>query len=780
MFGVPFLPVGGGSSRARVQNSLRFRANNSAFLSRTPGAPASRTTWTASFWIKRGLIGSGHRAVFGAMPTNGSAPYDYVSFGGIAADALDFYFNNAAGVLQTTAVFRDPSAFYPVQIVADTTQAQTSANAPDSRMRIFVNGAQITSFAAATMPAQNSQSAAWNVSGTQNNIGVFNNGINAFGDMLLANFYFIDGQALAPSSFGEIDPATGQWVPKRYSGAYGANGFFLPFDNATSTATIGQDRSGNGNDWASSGISVTAGPTFDQLTDTPTNNFCTLNPLFNPGAGSPTYSEGNLFVNFPGAGVGGAVGSIAMESGDFYWEVECLVGSGANNFCPGVALTTAMPGGGSGWTDSTGFWGYISSTGNKINGGSASAYGATFTTGDIIGVRFNRAAGELSFSKNGVAQGVAYTGLTSGAYVPAFNDGTVVSSKSYRVNFGQRPFIYSPLGGALALNTRNLPTPTILRGDDAYLETIYAGNSGTQAISNRFSAGSIRQKAITVARSWSATNSVRGFNLVTRTDTTDIEIAGSSISSVSPTAINLQNADNYNTTGENYILQAWRIGAAYGFNVVVYTGNGGTQNVSHGLNAVPHYIEVKKISGAAQRWCLFHRGFGAARYGYLNENFAFDTANAINRWGNNTVTVEPTSSVFTVGNSDDVNSSGNLYVAFVYTSIPGLSAFPSYIGNSSTVGPWTDLGFKFRTLTIKDGSAASAHRQFSGTRQPFNGALQPVYPNGASLPQAENFIERYASGFRPITGAGNGVNDNGNHYLVTAFAEAPFKYATAV
>lgn len=793
---MPGADVGGAGTAASdtILNSLRLRGANSAQLSHTyTTTPTDRRKAFFSFWLKRGSI------TLTDTPWSGTLLYqDFTGAGYPAfrmafepsADGFTFRQYTSASTfdfnLVTTRQFRDILGHVHFFVVYDSTQAIAA-----DRIKIWVNGVLETSFSSATYPALNTNIEFGNNTTMPSYIG----GPNRFFDGLLSHFIFGDGQTPAVTSCGQIDGVSGQWAHRRYTGAYGANGCLLEFQDASAAtaAAIGKDTSGNGKNWTPSGISVAAGPTFDQSLDTPTNNHSAANRLSSPGTarGTSTISNANTTVthtdgfyysmrlldqpvqSFPVyveatiAAVGSVVGPCIIA--------ESVVSSFDGNNGPGGTGLSSL-----GW--------YRRNDGMRRNNGSDTTGLSTFTTNDTVMIALDPVNGRGWFGKVGTgwdASGNPATGanpnftFTPGTKFFLGSDG--YNGASVHWNTGQRPFAATPPFGFFALNTQNLPTPGVINPADAYLETIYAGNNSTQAIPARFSAGSIRQKAITVARSWRATNSVRGFNLVTNTDTTAIEIAGSSIASVSPTAINLQNADNYNTTGENYILQAWRIGALYGFNVVVYTGNGSTQNIAHGLGAVPHYIEVKKISGAAQRWCVFHRGWGAARYGYLNEINAFDTANAALRWGNNTVTVEPTSSVFTVGNSDDVNSNTNLYVAFVYTSIPGLSAFPSYIGNSSaSAGPWCDLGFKFRTLTIKDGSAASGHRQYSGTRQPFNGALQSLLPNSSALPSTENFIDRYASGFRLITGAGNGVNDSGNRYLVTAFAEAPFKYATAV
>jgi len=491
--GVNLILAGGGEYE--IANSLRFRASNSAFLSRTAGTPTSRTTWTGSFWVKRGLLTSVSKSVFGAMPTNGSAPYDYVSFSGIATDALDFYFASNAGGLQTTALFRDPAAWYHVVVVADTTQSQTSATASNSRLRLFVNGAQITNFTTATMPAQNTQSAAWNVSGTQNNIGVYNNGINLFGDMLLAEFNFIDGQALAASYFGQTDSATGVWVPKKYAGTYGNNGYYLKFADASAAtaAAIGKDSSGNGNNWTPSGISVTSGVTFDQMTDTPTLNYPVLNSLSN---GVGTLSAGNLkIVSATNSSTTTATFSLP-NTGAFYWEITATdYISGGGHFLGVVNSTqTGTLVNGTYLSINTYNGGYTNGTTNDTTGLSGTditqdndVYGVAV---DIDNNKFwvgRYRSGVMTWA-DGVTPAINGSGSTtislpSGTLFPFIARGGSYN-ETYDFNFGQRSFASAAPTGFKALNSQNLATPSIKKGSLFFDATTRTGTGATASVSS--------------------------------------------------------------------------------------------------------------------------------------------------------------------------------------------------------------------------------------------------------------------------------------------------------
>ena len=146
-----------------------------------------------------------------------------------------------------------------------------------------------------------------------------------------AEINFIDGQALTPSSFGAYD-ANGIWQPAKYSGTYGTNGFYLPFSNTTSTTTLVQDSSGNGNNWTPNNISLTAGTTYDSMIDSPTNaagtsygvgNYCVINPIIPSAQAQATIQDGNLWISTSSANYVSAFGTIGISSGKWYCPSYC-------------------------------------------------------------------------------------------------------------------------------------------------------------------------------------------------------------------------------------------------------------------------------------------------------------------------------------------------------------------------------------------------------------------------------------------------------------------------
>jgi hypothetical protein len=423
-----------------VNNSLRFRSSASAYLSRTPATTTNRRTWTVSCWIKRGRLATGtEQTIFGSNNGTTFTELNYLA----SSDTLKV--NLAAGSatyqFTTTAVFRDPAAWYHIVVAVDTTQATST-----DRMKIYVNGIQQDG--TNQVPVQNYDTQ-WNVA--QAAFIGSRTASTWFNDCYLTEFHSIDGQALTPSSFGAIN-SYGVWQPTAYGGSYGTNGFYLPFTNTTSTTTLGFDFSPNGNNWTpSAGISLTAGATYDSMTDVPTltsataANYAVMNPLNLPRGG--TMSNGNLLWTAPSA-EGQAVATLYVSSGKFYWE---MVSNTAGGFGFGISIDTANIN-----TINVVAGQYVYyNNGNKYIGATPSAYGATYTNGDIIGIALDLDAGTLVFYKNNVSQGTATTGL-SGTFTALIYDGSGAATPTFNANFGQQPFTYTPPSGFVALNTFNM------------------------------------------------------------------------------------------------------------------------------------------------------------------------------------------------------------------------------------------------------------------------------------------------------------------------------------
>jgi hypothetical protein len=292
-----------------VANSCRFNDGDSAYMNKTFGTPTNADIWTFSCWVKRSAIGTSYFDIFDAYTDSNN--YAQISF---HPDNYLFYYDYQGGAvkasLSTNRLFRDTSAWLNIIIATDTTQS-TAAN----RIKLYVNGTQYTWDNATTYPDQN-QDTFINKASTAHYIGTYSAG-NYF-DGYLAETVFIDGSQLAASSFGEFDEDSPRiWKPKNVSGlTFGTNGFYLDFEDSSN---LGNDANG-GTDWSETNLAAT-----DQATDTPTNNFATMNPLVKGNTAS-TFSEGNLKVA-AGGGWGHAVGNIGVAHGKWYWEIDEITAS---------------------------------------------------------------------------------------------------------------------------------------------------------------------------------------------------------------------------------------------------------------------------------------------------------------------------------------------------------------------------------------------------------------------------------------------------------------------
>jgi len=416
-----------------VANSCRFNSGSSDNLSISLSSTATNTKkGTLSFWFKTQGFNQQYPIAKGA----GTVFYLYFNSSGQLV-----WQNASTNTRITNQVFRDPTAWSNLVVNFDTTQSTAS-----NRQKMYFNGVEITSFGTSNDLSLNQSISIFDGDSNTRAISGYVGG--GYWDGYMCEVVGIDGEQLDATSFGEFDEDSPTiWKPKDVSGlTFGNNGFYLDFEDSSA---LGNDVSGNNNDFTVNNLTA-----IDQATDTPTNNFCTLNPL---NFGNGTLSEGNLKWTTSSQAGNLAFGTIGIDmdvSNQFYWETKIEGGE----IVIGIAPTTLR------WNDTgrAGSYGYYSD-GNKYSGTSASSYGASFTTNDIIGVLVGN--GTLTFYKNGASQGTAFSSL-SGTYLPFLAE--VGSTNS--MNFGSPPysissgntdpegygnFEYSTNSG-YALNTKNL------------------------------------------------------------------------------------------------------------------------------------------------------------------------------------------------------------------------------------------------------------------------------------------------------------------------------------
>ena len=426
-----------------VDNSCRFNSGSSDTLTRTNSSTSN--TWTFSAWIKRSsIIGSNKYLIsWGTSGTNGTG----IGFSDSGTSSL-FYYSEDGGSNRyklTSASYRDISAWYHVVVKSDS-----------NAITFYVNGEEPTQ-------AWSNGSAGQNLSSSTMTIG---NWVTAslYPSNYMAEVCFIDGTALAPTDFGEFDEDSGIWKPIDVSGlTFGTNGFYLDFENS---GALGADVSGNTNNFTVNNLTAV-----DQSTDTCTNNFATLNPLYVGLNANFGLSEGNLKGLNSGAGDNNYVSNFGVSSGKWYVEAKATVDSEAYGTIGIVATDSVVQTNGS-WLGSSNDSFYYSQNGHiGTNGGSTSTGHATYATNDIISVALNLDDNELLWYKNGAVQNSG-TATAITANKEYFIGGRVYkSSTGWEFNFGSPSFAissgntdgnsrgnfeYAPPSGYLSLCTANL------------------------------------------------------------------------------------------------------------------------------------------------------------------------------------------------------------------------------------------------------------------------------------------------------------------------------------
>ena len=456
-----------------VANSCRFNDDDSAYMHVTRGSAGNQKTFTVSMWIKRCELGASN--YFFTVGPDGDT--NFVMYFD-SADRLEVWQYSSAAYqfrLKPTRVFRDVSAWYHLCVAIDTTDATA-----DDRVKIYINGVQETTMTTRTNPSEdldtvmNDDRKYW--------LGKYVDSSNYF-DGYIAELVVIDGSALAPTSFGEFDEDSPTiWKPIDVSGlTFGTNGFYLDFEDS---ANLGNDANG-GTDLTEVNLAAT-----DQATDTPTNNFCTLNPLLVPLSYIPTYAEGNTKISAQSnSGRFQSISTIGMTAGKWYAEFRI---DSSQYHTLGVATEKSFTSASTLIQDSNNYLGgsnthsyiYYCSDGEPwSNGTVSSGYGDSLTSaGDILGVAIDITNSKIYYSKNGTWQnsgdpesGATGTGAVSIAsgetYFFAVGDLATGSFSGTSCNFGNPAFAissgnadgngygnfeYAVPSGYLALCTKNL------------------------------------------------------------------------------------------------------------------------------------------------------------------------------------------------------------------------------------------------------------------------------------------------------------------------------------
>jgi hypothetical protein len=810
----------------KIARSLRFNRPDSTYLTRTPSSAGNQQKWTWSAWLKRSDIDN-EQFLFGRSSATNDSGYLNIQFAGSQLN-----FSNYSGTINvnTTQVLRDASAWYHIVVALDTTQA-TAAN----RVKMYVNGVQVTSFSSTSYPSLNDSLI---INDTSEHV-IGNRLVstsNVFGGYM-TEVNFVNAQQLTPSSFGETNSQTGVWSPMPYTGAYGTNGFYLNFsDNSNTTAaTLGKDYSGNGNNWTPNNFSVTAGAGNDSLVDTPTpygvdtgaggsvgGNYAVWNPL----STTRTIINGNLYTEVTGGGGSNIPISSTMAlptTGKWYWEITAGGAAGGGNggwdwgivasSTPNFRLNNLIVVG------TTGCYGVNGNSGILVsNATSVTTYiSGGITGGDVAQIAYDADTGKLWLGKNntwgnngGVGDPAAGTnaGITglSGEFIPVFEYASDSGLVSATLNMGQRPFAYTAPSGFKALCTQNLPTPTIGATSatlaNKYFDiNLWTGNGSSQTLTNT---GGFQPDWVWLKSRSSGTNFhnlfdvIRGATKHLFSNTTAAEGTNAqSLTAFTSTGFSVGNDNDVNQSSSTYVGWQWKANGSgssntagsitstvsasttSGFSVVTYTGTGANATVGHGLGVAPSMIIIKNRPGV-YNWRVWHTALSSTELLFLNTTDATQTGQTT-AW-NSTL---PSSTLFSLGSSAGVNESAATFVAYCFAPVAGYSAFGKYTGNGSADGPFIYTGFRPAFVMVKNTASGENWVMLDATRNTSNvtnnklAANSSAVENDASIGDStQNNFDFLSNGFKAVT-TNSGTNGSSAVIIYMAFAQNPFKYSLA-
>ena len=714
---------------AILEKSLRFsEAAGNEYLSRTPSSASNQKTYTFSCWYRRSRTTYSLANVL--EQKNNGQNYAVLYFQD--DDKLNFHGYTSTGGNQythrlvTTQVFRDANSWFHIVVAVDTTQSTA-----DDRVKIYVNGTQITNFDVIVNPSQNFDTF---FNSTQLlTIGRGQAGSAQCYDGYMAELNFVDGFQLTPSSFGYTEFQTGIWRPKGYFGSYGTNGFRLDFsDNSAATAvTLGKDRSGQGNDFTPNNFSVSAGINNDSFLESPTvkKEFPTFNSNLQKAAGAQ-YRNGNYSFYSNDDGTVQTRANMSRNSGKWYAEFTLTTYTFRSGSYPYIGVAQAENFSNT-WVGQSGTAyngnGHIYRNGSQLETGHA-----TYTQGDVISVAINLDSSppQVWWAKNGtyIRSGNPATGAAGVNIEPASTSGTYTFTASlyanpgqWDANFGQRPFVHSIPAGYKTLNTDNfsINTPTIIRPQKHFKPVIYSGNNAEyRKIPLEFKPDLLWFKRRDASGSHVLSDTVTGITKHLTPNDTSVQgspaypyvsyvedngfilrgsaSSGGNVSGRSMVAWCWKGGGNSNTfnvdgkgyasasaagiTEGNLAITGASINREAGFSIVKFTANNNASaTIGHGLNSKPKFVIVKDTANSDDWQCKF---IDDNMYVPLNDNNAGSTS-----YGNYTAT----DTLINLGYTWN-NGSGK-HIAYSWTNIPGYSKIGKYSAGGGTATASVHTGF---------------------------------------------------------------------------------------
>jgi hypothetical protein len=597
------------------------------------------------------------------------------------------------------------------------------------------------------------------------------------------------------------------------------NGSTTFTDSSGVVGGLGNDASSNTNNWTPNNLAST-----DQMLDTPTNNFATLNPLRTQEGYTSTFSEGNLKVS-AGRYYGGS-STIAMDTGKWYGEF--LLTDATGNGYLGIVPTSTR-------AEDVIFdnvaYAYAGWNGSTRDHGTYRSFGDSYTTGDLISIAVDMDNSNVYFAKNGTWQasgdptsGASGTGASNNSdivtdtYEFLLGDAAGASSGSWVANFGQDSsfagnvtvgtetddngygsFKYDVPDGFLALCTKNLPDPAVIPSEH-FNTVLYTANESTLSVTGvGFQPDFVWIKSRASTRPHTLFDVIRGVTKELFTNqTSSEETYTASLTAFDSDGFSLGDHWDTNEGTNNHVAWNWKAngtGASNtngtinttatsantdaGFSISTYTGNGTAgATVGHGLSSKPDMMIVKKRSASpsAENWTVYHTSLGATKGTYLNLT---STPYTLDIYWNNT---EPTNNVFSIGDWDGINTSGEPYVAYCFHSVDGYSKVGSFEGNASTSGNFIYTGFTPALVILHNVGDGGGWPMMDNARGDYNsaeagGGHELLRTNSSGIEGDSGRVDLLSNGFRPTVNYGE--MNAAFTYVYIAFAESPFKHTNA-
>ena len=772
-----------------VDNSIIFDSGTKNHLQRTMSAAASNSNkqFTISVWVKRvDPTQSIDLILLESTNSDGGSAAGLRLDSGASDQRFQLYAQGSGvsspssiGVFATQGI-RGTGAWHHFLCQVDTTQSTES-----NRVKLYIDGVlQEVDNGSGGSAVYPDQDATFYIGDDEFAHQIGKLPYNTFfNSMYIAEHAFVTGTnstGKTISDYGAVDTSTNRWIPKDISGfTFGHNGHYLEFQTTPGSGNgAGTDTSGNSNHFAEAingSASAWSSYTKYQTIDTPSKNFATIDPVISNGATPVTLSEGNLTGVRSASGFQHAYSSFSgfrLQENTGIYFAEVLMGADSSNFSVGV-LSGDPPSSTNRYLgQDSNTYGYAYDSGNKVNNGTGSSYGATYTSGDVIGIEIDTDTGSINFHKNGADQGQAFTAVP-GPYSFAFDTESGGGPNTF--NFGQQMvlggasttlnaaaggrFKHTPPTGAKALNQDNLD-------DTASKITAWAWIKNRDAEDNH----SLFDRVRGVSK---LKNIIAGDNTAPAAESTD----ANSVQRFLQRGVQIGSSSAINTANNSYVLWQWLVGdsATTGtvlsngsdidatvitadaghFSVGTYTGTGSPSNFLHGLGGKPEFVAIFERGDAQPISTCSEYYSGSDYYMYLSYADGESNSSGTTLWpSDRTATAVP------IGTNGTVNSSGDNYAFFAFRSIPGVCKVGNYEGNNSGDGTYVSLGFTPAWFMAKNVDASGGWFIIDNKRG-FNSASNETYlqANVNDTETVGNVADLLSDGIKwRTTGGGNASN----------------------